>query len=276
MNATPAAHWPGKAAVVSGGARGMGGAVALALLRDGAVVHVLDALPAADPAWAALHAAASGVPGQLVVHHGDVSTPAAWEALAAALNAGGLPLAGLVNNAGITGPRNTVTQTVLADWERVMAVNLTGAMLGLRTLAPLMHGGGAVVNISSTVGMTGYHNAAYSASKWALRGLTRSAAMELAPRGVRVNCVCPGVVDTELIHTSPALVAALQNVIPMQAMAAPEQVAQVICFLLGPQASYVTGADFAVDGGVSGGGLYWPVGRAVGALGASDLFNNTR
>jgi NAD(P)-dependent dehydrogenase (short-subunit alcohol dehydrogenase family) len=275
MSTPSSAHWPSKAAVVTGGARGMGGATALQLLHEGAAVHVLDALPAADPAWGALKAAAADARGLLTIHHGDVSTPSAWQDLAAALDAGGLPLAGLVNNAGITGPRNTVTQTVLVDWDHVLAVNLTGAMLGIRTLAPLMRSGGAVVNISSTVGMTGYHNAAYSASKWALRGLTRSAAMELAPRSVRVNCVCPGVVDTELIHTSPALVAALQNVIPMQAMAAPQQVAQVICFLLGPQASYVTGADFAVDGGVSGGGLYWPVGRAVGALGAPDFSNHT-
>jgi NAD(P)-dependent dehydrogenase (short-subunit alcohol dehydrogenase family) len=192
-----------------------------------------------------------------------VADPKGWELLAESVSESGHGLQGLVNNAGITGPRNTVTRTVLADWERVLAINLTGAMLGIRALAPLMARGASIVNVSSTVGLTGYQSAAYSTSKWALRGLTKSAALELAPHGIRVNCICPGVVDTEMIHTSAALVGALQGVIPMQQMARPAQVADVVFFLLGAQASYITGADIAVDGGVSGGGLYWQVGRAI-------------
>jgi NAD(P)-dependent dehydrogenase (short-subunit alcohol dehydrogenase family) len=173
----------------------------------------------------------------------------------------------LVNNAGITGPRNTVTQTVLAQWQRVLDVNLTGSMLGIHHLAPHMVAGASIVNVSSTVGMTGYYSAAYSCSKWALRGLTRSAAMELAPKGVRVNAVMPGVVDTDMIRNHPALVQALQTTIPMQRMAQSSDIAQVIYFLLSPAAAYITGADIAVDGGVTGAGLYWPVGQAVGAVG---------
>lgn len=258
-----AANWTGKAVVVTGGARGQGASLAAMLLRDGAVVHVVDTLPGGDAAWEALRSVGGD---RLVVWQHDVSRPEAWDELARAIGAGGTPLLGLVNNAGITGPRNTVTRTVLADWQRVLDINLTGAMLAIRALAALMPRGGSIVNIASTVAMTGYYNAAYSASKWALRGLTKSAALELAPRGVRVNCVCPGVVDTEMIHNSPALVAALQHVIPMQQRAAPEQIAEVVAFLLGPQSSYVTGADIAVDGGVTGGGIYWPVGLATGAL----------
>ena len=256
-------HWSGKAAVVTGGARGQGASLALQLLHAGAIVHVIDVLDRADPAWQPLRDAAHG---RLVEWQHDVADPRAWDLLARSVREGGHALQGLVNNAGITGPRNTVTRTQLGDWERVMAINLTGAMLGIRALAPSMARGASIVNIASTVAMTGYYSAAYSTSKWALRGLTKSAALELAPRGIRVNCVCPGVVDTEMIHTSPALVAALQNVIPMQQMASPGQIADVVFFLLGPQASYITGADLAVDGGVTGGGIYWPVGRAVGAL----------
>ena len=133
-------------------------------------------------------------------------------------------------------------------------------------MAPLMQRGGAIVNVSSTVGMTGYFSAAYSCSKWALRGLTRSAAMELGPRGIRVNCICPGVVDTEMVRNYPALVETLKGIIALEYMAQPEQLADVMFFLLGPQSSYITGADLAVDGGVTGTGIYWPVGRELGVI----------
>lgn len=262
-------HWQGKAAVVTGGARGQGAAVALKLLQAGAHVYVLDSLPLADPAWQGLRAQAESTAqaqGVLACLALDVAQPASWQAVASQLQDDGQQLAGLVNNAGITGARSTVTRATLEEWERVMAVNLTGAFLGIRALAPLMRAGGAIVNVSSTVGMTGYYSAAYSTSKWALRGLTRSAALELAAAGIRVNCVCPGVVDTEMIRNHPALVQALQGVIPMGHMAAPQQIAEVMFFLLGPGAAYITGADLAVDGGVTGGGIYGPVGRAIGAL----------
>lgn len=262
----PQPYWPGKAAVITGGARGQGAALAHLLLQAGAQVHVLDALDPGDAAWLALQDHADRHDGTLVVHHGDVARPEVWEQLSEQLRSAGSPLLALVNNAGITGPRNTVTHASLSEWERVMGINLTGAFLGIRSLAPQMPPGGAIVNVSSTVGMTGYYSAAYSTSKWALRGLTRSAALELASAGIRVNCVLPGVVDTEMIRSNTALVAALQTIIPMQQMAAPEHIATVMFFLLGPEAGYVTGADIAVDGGLLAGGTYWPVGRAIGAL----------
>jgi NAD(P)-dependent dehydrogenase (short-subunit alcohol dehydrogenase family) len=172
-------HWVNKAAVVTGGARGQGACVVRLLVQAGATVYVLDALPSEDAAWAQLQQHAQHQPGQVVAVHGDVASAAQWEALADRLREAGLPVQGLVNNAGITGPRAPVTQTILENWERVMATNLTGSFLGIRALAPLMPRGAAIVNVSSTVGMTGYFSAAYSTSKWALRGLTRSAAMEL-------------------------------------------------------------------------------------------------
>lgn len=263
-------HWHDKAAVVTGGARGQGASIALMLVQAGAHVVVMDSLPAADVAWQVLCDEAQGASGELSCMALDVALPQSWDTVAARVKGGSLGgsrvLAGLVNNAGITGPRNTVTRASLDEWEHVMGVNLTGAFLGIRALAPLMQRGGAIVNVSSTVGMTGYYSAAYSTSKWALRGLTRSAALELAAQGIRVNCVCPGVVDTEMIRNHPALVQALQEVIPMRHMAVPEQIAQTMFFLLGPAASYITGADLAVDGGVTGGGIYGPVGQAIGVL----------
>ena len=262
-------YWLDKAAVVTGGARGQGASIARMLLEAGAWVYVIDRLPAGDPSWRALQQFAAGQRGILACLELDIGAPDAWQSVAARIRADGRPLTGLVNNAGITGPRNTVTKTSLEDWEEVLRVNLTGCFLGIHALAPLMHAGASIVNISSTVGMTGYYSAAYSTSKWALRGLTKSAALELAPGGVRVNCVCPGVVDTEMIRNNARLYEALQGITPMGHMAAPDQIAEVMFFLLGPRSSYVTGTDIAVDGGVTGGGIFWPVGLAVGALEAA-------
>ncbi len=258
--------WSGKAAVVTGGARGQGASIARMLIAAGAHVYVMDRLSLHDPAWEPLRRFAVTQPGGLSCLQLDVADEAAWQTVAQQVRSGGRALMGLVNNAGITGPRNTVTKAPLAEWEQVLRVNLTGAFLGIQTLAPGMPAGAAIVNIASVTGLTGYYSAAYSTSKWALRGLTRSAALELAPAGVRVNCICPGVVDTEMIRTNARLFEALQNITPLGRMAQPEQVAEVMFFLLGPKSSYVTGADIAVDGGVSGGGIFWPVGKAVGTL----------
>jgi NAD(P)-dependent dehydrogenase (short-subunit alcohol dehydrogenase family) len=259
-------YWTGKAAVVTGGARGQGAAIAVQLMRNGAHVHVLDRLPSDDVAWKDLANTTQGLAGKLSIHAMDVADPHAWTDIASHIKAGTEPLYGLVNNAGITGVRNTVTQTDLAEWERVLQVNLTGSFLGIKTLAPLMPKGGAIVSISSTVGLTGYFSAAYSTSKWALRGLTKSAAMELASAGVRVNCICPGVVDTEMIRNNQKLFDALQTITPMGHMAQADQLADAMFFLLGPQSAYITGIDLAVDGGLTSGGIFWPVGRAMGAL----------
>lgn len=262
-------YWNDKAAVVTGGARGQGASIARMLLAAGAHVVVMDRLAASDPSWRALKDFASESRGTLTCLEADVADAESWQQVAAQLRAGPRALFGLVNNAGITGARSTVTRASLQEWEDVLRVNLTGSFLGIHTLAPLMRAGGSIVNIASTVGMTGYYSAAYSTSKWALRGLTRSAALELASSGVRVNCVCPGVVDTDMVRSNARLYAALQAITPMGHMAAPEQIADVMFFLLGPGASYVTGTDIAVDGGVTGGGIFWPVGLATGALQAA-------
>ena len=263
---TTSNDWTGKAAVVTGGARGQGAAITVQLMRAGAHVHVLDRLPSDDVAWKDLSHRTQGLAGKLSVHAMDVADPQAWADIASTLKTGAEPLFGLVNNAGITGVRNTVTQTDLAEWERVFQVNLTGSFLGIKNLAPLMPKGGSIVSISSTVGLTGYFSAAYSTSKWALRGLTKSAAMELASLGVRVNCICPGVVDTEMIRNNQKLFDALQTITPMGHMAQADQLADAMFFLLGPQSAYITGVDLAVDGGLTSGGIFWPVGRAMGAL----------
>jgi 3alpha(or 20beta)-hydroxysteroid dehydrogenase len=259
-------YWRNKAAVVTGGARGQGAAITLQLLQAGAHVHVVDCLPLAQEDWNDLKTNSLHVDGELTIHEMDVTDEGAWSVLQQHLSKSEAVVMGVVNNAGITGVRNTVTKTDLIEWRHVLDVNLTGAFLGIKYLAPLMPAGGAIVSISSTVGMTGYYSAAYSTSKWALRGLTKSAAIELASAGIRVNCICPGVVDTQMIRCNDKLFEALKGITPIGKMAHPDQIADAMFFLLSPQSSYITGADLVVDGGVTSGGIFWPIGKAVGVI----------
>lgn len=259
-------YWRNKAAVVTGGARGQGAAITLQLLQAGAHVHVVDCLPLAQEDWNDLKTNSLHLDGELTIHEMDVTDEGAWSVLQQHLSKSEAVVMGVVNNAGITGVRNTVTKTDLIEWRHVLDVNLTGAFLGIKYLAPLMPAGGAIVSISSTVGMTGYYSAAYSTSKWALRGLTKSAAIELASAGIRVNCICPGVVDTQMIRCNDKLFEALKGITPIGKMAHPDQIADAMFFLLSPQSSYITGADLVVDGGVTSGGIFWPIGKAVGVI----------
>ncbi|WP_088140498.1 SDR family NAD(P)-dependent oxidoreductase [Achromobacter xylosoxidans] len=269
-----ASWWNGKAAVVTGAARGQGAAEALRLLQAGATVYALDVLPEGDAAWADLGNAAGAHAERLRVRVADVARESDWVALADEITQAGVPLYGLVNNAGVT-LRKTVTETTHAEWRRLLDINLDGPFLAIRHLAALMPQGAAIVNTSSTAGLTGYFSAAYTASKWALRGLTRAAALELAGRGIRVNTVCPGLVETPMIMQPNAVHDAgrarlfyegNRDATPLSRGADADEIAAAVMFLLGPDASFITGADLPVDGGMTGGGVYWRIGKSTGNL----------
>ena len=136
-----------------------------------------------------------------------------------------------------------------------MAVNAAGPLHGIQAVLPRMPAGGSIVNICSLAALTGHYTAAYTASKWALRGLTRTASLELGPRGIRVNAVFPGYIETPMTASAPpAFLEASVRAASLGRAGAPEEVAAVCAFLLSDAAAYVTGAEIAVDGGVAGHG----------------------
>jgi 3alpha(or 20beta)-hydroxysteroid dehydrogenase len=237
----------GKIILISGGARGQGAAEARLCVSEGARVVIGDVLEDQGRRLAAeLGQSAS------FVHH-DVTLESDWQsAIRAAEALGGLH--GMVNNAGIYQPR-TLLETDTELFERHMRVNQLGCFLGMKCVVPLMErsGGGSIVNISSVAGLRGSPGAiAYSATKWALRGMTKAAAIDLAPRKIRVNSVHPGPIDTEMLQVrTPEQNQQRLQLVPMKRMGTAEEVARLVLFLLSDDSGYITGAEVAIDGGAT-------------------------
>ncbi|MGY2116107.1 glucose 1-dehydrogenase [Nocardia gipuzkoensis] len=238
----------GKVALITGGARGQGAAEARLFVRRGARVVITDVLEAEG----AELAESLGDAARFVRH--DVSVGADWDAAAAlAVSAFG-SLDVLVNNAAIYTAR-PLTETAPEELERILRVNLVGPFRGIQAVVGPMTraGGGSIVNISSQAGLEGLMgHAAYGSSKWGLRGLTKTAALELGPAGIRVNSVHPGPIATPMVPyltTGPGSFPAL----PLQRTGVPEEVAELVAFLASDAAAYITGAEVTIDGGLAAG-----------------------
>lgn len=232
----------GRVALVTGGARGMGAAHARALAAEGAKVAVCDVL---DEEGEALAAAIGGA-----YHPLDVTDAAAWSRVAAAVQAALGPVSVLINNAGIS-TLGAVQDTPLADWDSVMAVNVTGPFLGTRAVAPQMiaAGGGVIVNVSSAAALDGTAGmAAYTTSKWAVRGLTKASALDLAPHGIRVLSLHPALVRTPMASRIDIMAATANYPIPRPGE--PEELARMMLFMV-TEATYSTGCEFIADGGLT-------------------------
>ena len=239
-------RFAGRTIVITGAARGQGAAEAALLAEDGASVVVTDVL---DELGAALAEELATAPGRVRYRHLDVTSPDDWQALADELRAEPNPVHGLVNNAGLP-HRARLPAVEVADWDRAIAVNLTGPMLGMRTIAPLMTTGSAIVNVGSVAALTAHHTVAYTAAQWGLRGLSKVAAVEYGQLGIRVNTVHPGHIDTPMVAgASPVFVRAHVGMTPLGRIGRPQEVAEVVAFLLSDAAGYLHGAEIPVDGG---------------------------
>jgi NAD(P)-dependent dehydrogenase (short-subunit alcohol dehydrogenase family) len=243
----------GKVALVTGGASGIGRATGLALAREGAKVLVADRDGSGAEALAAEIAAAGGTAQAVVA---DVTRADEVEAMVrvAVTRFGRLDCA--VNNAGITAPGGLLHEIAVDDWERQLRVNLTGVFLCLRAELPVMRaqGSGAIVNMASGAGLIGTPGLAhYCASKHGILGLTKTAALENAAAGVRVNALCPGSTDTPMLRgfmdRSDAARRMILASIPAGRLGTPEEVAEAAVWLCSDRASYVNGESMLVDGG---------------------------
>ena len=181
----------------------------------------------------------------------DVGDPADWAALSNELRESYGEVHGLVNNAGLT-HRARLMDVELADWERMFRVNTTGPLLGIQAIAPLMKPGASIVTIGSVAAITPHYTVAYTASKWAVRGLAKVASLELGPLGIRVNLVHPGYIETPMVANAPASFRQANiNSTPLGTVGQVEDVANLIVFLLSDESAYISGAEIAVDGGFS-------------------------
>jgi len=248
----------GRVALVTGAGSGIGRAVCVRLAEEGAEVIVTSRTPANVAATAhevervSGHAplalvldvvdrhAAAGVVSEVVDRHGGIDV--------------------LSNNAGIDLPHApTVVETTDDEWDRVLAVNMTGIFALCRAAIPALRDGGSIVNMASMNSLVAYENTApYSASKGALLQFTRALALELAPRRIRVNCVCPGIIDTpltdsflELAADPAALRAEYEAVAPLGRLGTAREVANCVAFLAGDESTFVTGSALVVDGGTT-------------------------
>jgi 3alpha(or 20beta)-hydroxysteroid dehydrogenase len=239
------ARLEGKVALVSGGSRGIGEAIARALVGEGAQVVIGDVL---DAEGAAL--AGELGPGSTYVHL-DVTAPADWKSAVALARRTFGKLDVLVNNAGISRP-GPIEEYSRADWDTVVAVNLTGVFNGIQAAVPAMKsaGGGSIVDVSSVAGLFAVPlNPAYVATKFGVRGLTKAAAIDLGRYGIRVNSVHPGFITTPMTEELPPDT----SVIALGRAGTPVDVAKVVVFLASDESSFSTGAEFVVDGGESAG-----------------------
>jgi NAD(P)-dependent dehydrogenase (short-subunit alcohol dehydrogenase family) len=247
MNAT--GRLAGKVALITGAARGMGAAHARAMAREGADVAIADIAPQAGEQLVA-ELRSSGA--QASYHDHDVTDPVAWREVADAVQRAHGPIDVLVNNAGVQ-VRSFGIEADDEEWAKVIAVNQQGVFLGMRAVIPSMvdNGGGSIINIASVAALVGLPGSLpYQASKAAVLGLTRGAAVAYGRQGIRVNAICPGLIVTTMTESASAdAVNTMKAQIPLRREGKPEEISTAVVFLASDESSYITGVALPVDGG---------------------------
>jgi 3alpha(or 20beta)-hydroxysteroid dehydrogenase len=249
----------GKVALISGAARGQGEAEARLFAEEGASVVLGDVLDDLG------EVVAKEIGDAARYAHLDVRDETSWQDAVALAEAEFGPVSVLVNNAGIFRV-SALVDTPVEQFREVVEVNQLGPFLGMKVAVPSMTkaGGGSIVNISSTNGLSGFpHTVSYTATKWAVRGMTRTAAMELGPLGIRVNSIHPGGVDTDMIRpdnlgslaATPNALGDRFNDLPLRRVGQPIEIARLALFLASDESSYSTGSEFVADGGMLAGPL---------------------
>jgi len=237
--------------IVTGGASGIGAAIVHRLHAEGAQVVIGDVL---DSEGLAL---AESLGNDVAYQRLDVSHFDAWQSAVAFAEKRYGPVTGLVNNAGIFAAAGPIQEVAEADFRRVIDINLVAVFLGMKAVLPSMKKspGGSIVNISSVAAIVGNpETLAYTASKAGVRGMSKSAALEFAPLGIRVNSVHPGYVDTQMIASqipSEQAEEFRRSICPLGRLAAPAEIASLVLFLISDESSYVTGGEYIIDGGYS-------------------------
>jgi len=241
--------------LITGAGAGQGAREAIRFAREGAMVIVSDVDKEKAERVAEFIHRENGIALPYVL---NVVEQAQWTELVDTLRRKYGVLHALINNAGIIARKRCIDIT-LDYWHRVMEVNVTGVMLGVQACAPLIRdsGGGAIVNVSSVTGLLGHHEPSYTASKWAVRGLTKSQALEYVDWGIRVNSIHPAMVEETSFSelAVPSFREITKKFIPMGRLGELDEIADLVLFLCGSQSTFITGAEIAIDGGYTAGAI---------------------